>query len=298
MSPAPPGGAEAAGSSWRYRATSWIPTGNPPGPAPAGTVTAGVRSMVQSAWKRGASGVTEPRRRLAVDDRREKDVAVAEGRVAHAILQASMRRRASSYSDRGDREAVFDGLLHSRRDPVAIAGPGVPQRRCPFDGIDRAANPRELPELAGKFRFRDPRPGGLEPAGGILDGAPGFRLRFVPQPGPDKADCRRPGGGNDGSGVPAGQHRSRESEIVDRPCVKAERVEAGRRGKHAGEAERPETRLVAENAAIGRGADDRPAGLGAERNRHHPVGHRGKRSRSTILPGCVPGHADWRSCRA
>ena len=136
-------------------------------------------------------------------------------------------------------------------------------------------------EQAGEFlRQRDlahGRAGGGEALGGILDRVLGLRLRGVPQrraaePEAGRRRQRAPRRllADDGGGD--------ELHVVDGAGHEPDGVEALGRELDAGAVDQVERRLVADHAAIGRRAQHRAAGLGAERRRHHVVGDRGGRA--------------------
>ncbi len=268
--------ASKSASSRNRGPISWMPSGSPCCPAPAGKVTHGVHARVQIALNRASPVEVEAHGRLADSTRRQQHVEFAENVVEAGAkclgrfdCRDVIRQR---HFSAGGQQAVAQARAQSVA--VLLVFVGVVARR-----LERE-NPVLVVEKVGRDRggVGDGGTGCGQPRRGALKQGLGVGARVLPGGRAAKADAGRARCPVDRAAGLHLQRRAHQRHVVEAAADDAKRVEVVALHLDADAAELAEGGFVADNPAKRRRADRRAAGLCAEPDRHLEIGDRRGRS--------------------
>ncbi len=158
------------------------------------------------------------------------------------------------------------------------AGALESQRLGSLEGHDVGVQLHQAAIFRRQRHFLDLRAGARQQPGRLFVGIARLGQGMAPLEGAQHAHARPLGILQLAQTRIAHQDRRQQRHVVDAARQAAYRVQVLAQGLHAGARHTPERRLVADDAAIGGGTDERSSRLGADSQRHHIVGHGGGRS--------------------
>ena len=268
------------------RPMSWTPIGRPSAVCRSGRVTAGTPISVQRPLKIGLPVDARPAGAGPGAAGHDDRVGAGED-LLDRREQARPEREGGEVVGGRDGAAAGEGVAAPRGKAVGAAGlvAGVaPRHLGEVDAVARRGGERESRRGAAPRSSASPRKAASSSRPARISGRPrpsragaGRRSRAAPAARAVAVSSSRGGGSGAVAGSPGSKPARASARSAASATVRAKTPtvsSAGDCGEDAGARDRPEARLVADDAAVGGRADHRAAGLGADGEGHVAGGDR------------------------